>query len=32
MSHLNNADRATANDFSGLFQVTKQLIEEEEVI
>ena len=32
MSHLNNADRATANDFSGLFQVQQQLIEEEEVI
>jgi hypothetical protein len=32
MSHLNNADRATASDFSGLFQVQQQLIEDEEVI
>jgi hypothetical protein len=32
MSHLNNADSATANDFSGLFQVQQQLIEEDAVI
>jgi hypothetical protein len=32
MSHLSNADRASVEDFSGLFQVTKQLIEEEEVM
>jgi hypothetical protein len=32
MSHLNNADRATANDFSGLFQVQQQLIEDDVVI
>jgi len=32
MSHLSNANRASVEDFSGLFQVTKQLIEEEEVI
>tara|TARA_R110002049_G_scaffold306078_1_gene503950 strand:+ start:8283 stop:8651 length:369 start_codon:yes stop_codon:yes gene_type:complete len=32
MSHLTNADRATANDFSGLLQVTKQLIDDNAVI
>ena len=32
MSHLSNAERASVEDFSGLFQVTKQLIEEEEVM
>ena len=32
MSHLNNADRATADDFSGLFQVQKQLIEDDLVM
>jgi len=32
MSHLNNADRASAEDFSGLFQVTTQLIDEELVM
>jgi len=32
MSHLSNADRATADDFSGLLQVTKQLIDDKAVI
>jgi hypothetical protein len=32
MSHLNNADRATVSDFSGLFQVQKQLIEDDLVM
>jgi hypothetical protein len=32
MSHLSNADRATADDFSGLFQVQKQLIEDDLVM
>ena len=32
MSHLSNADRATANDFSGLFQVQEQLIEDDLVM
>ena len=32
MSHLNNADRASVEDFAGLFQVQKQLIEEDQVI
>jgi hypothetical protein len=32
MSHLKNSDRATANDFSGLFQVQQQLIEDDLVI
>jgi len=32
MSHLTNADRASAEDFSGLFQVTTQLIDEELVM
>jgi hypothetical protein len=32
MSHLSNADRATANDFSGLFQVQNQLIEDDLVM
>jgi hypothetical protein len=31
-SHLNNADRATANDFSGVFQVQQQLIKDDVVI
>lgn len=29
MSHLTNADRATAEDFAGLFQVQQQVIEDE---
>ena len=32
MSHLSNADRATADDFSGLFQVQEQLIEDDLVM
>ncbi len=32
MSHLTNADRATADDFSGLLQVTKQLIDDKAVM
>ena len=32
MSHLTNADRATAADFSGLLQVSKQLIDDKAVI
>ncbi len=32
MSHLSNADRANKDDFAGLFQVSKQLIEDEVVI
>ncbi len=32
MSHLTNADRATADDFSGLLQVSKQLVDDEAVI
>ena len=32
MSHLSNADRATADDFSGLFQVQQQLIEDDLVM
>ena len=32
MSHLTNADRASKDDFSGLFQVQEQLIESEEVM
>ena len=32
MSHLTNADRATAEDFSGLLQVSKQLVDDEAVI
>jgi len=32
MSHLSNADRATADDFSGLLQVAKQLIDDQAVI
>jgi len=32
MSHLNNADRASVEDFSGLFQATKQLIDDELVM
>ena len=32
MSHLTNADRASRDDFSGLFQVQEQLIESEEVM
>ena len=32
MSHLTNADRATADDFSGLLQVSKQLIDEKAVM
>ena len=32
MSHLNNADRASAEDFSGLFQVTQQVIDDELVM
>jgi len=30
MSHLTNAERATSNDFQGLFQVERQVIEVEE--
>lgn len=32
MSHLSNADRANANDFAGLFQAKKQLIEDDLVM
>lgn len=32
MSHLTNADRASADDFSGLLQVSKQLVDEKAVI
>lgn len=32
MSHLNNAGRASADDFSGLFQVQKQLIDNDLVM
>ena len=32
MSHLSNAERASVEDFSGLFQVTKQLIEDDLVM
>ena len=32
MSHLTNADRATADDFSGLIQLNKQLIDDAAVI
>ena len=32
ISHLMNADRASAEDFSGLFQVTTQLIDDEVVM
>ena len=32
MSHLTNADRATADDFSGLLQLGKQLIDDEAVM
>ena len=32
MSHLTNADRATTDDFSGLLQVAKQLIDDKAVI
>ena len=32
MSHLTNADRASRDDFSGLFQVQEQLIESQEVM
>jgi len=32
MSHLTNADRATSDDFSGLLQVSKQLVDDEAVI
>lgn len=32
MSHLTNADRATASDFAGLLQVSSQLIDDEAVI
>ena len=32
MSHLRSVDRATVNDFSGLFQVTKQFIEDDVVM
>lgn len=32
MSHLSNASRASVGDFSGLFQVTKQLIDDELVM
>jgi hypothetical protein len=32
MSHLMNADRASADDFTGLFQVKKQLIDDELVM
>lgn len=32
MSHLTNADRATAEDFSGLLQVSKQLIDDKAVM
>ncbi len=32
MSHLTNANRASTEDFSGLFQMTKQLIDDELVM
>jgi len=32
MSHLTNAERASVEDFSGLFQTTKQLIEDDLVM
>ena len=32
MSHLSNANKATADDFSGLFQVQEQLIEDDELV
>ncbi|MEB8328316.1 hypothetical protein OO009_03035 [Flavobacteriaceae bacterium KMM 6897] len=32
MSHLTNADRASAEDFSGLLQVSKQLIDDKVVL
>jgi len=32
MSHLSNADRASADDFSGLLQVQKQLVDDNAVI
>jgi hypothetical protein len=32
MSHLSNASRATTDDFSGLLQVAKQLIDDKAVI
>ncbi|MDL5511727.1 hypothetical protein QSE00_07890 [Arenibacter sp. M-2] len=32
MSHLSNANRVTADDFSGLLQVSKQLIDDQAVI
>ena len=32
MSHLMNADRASAEGFSGLFQVTQQVIDDEVVL
>ncbi len=32
MSHLNNAERASAEDFAGLFQAEKQLIEDDLVM
>ena len=32
MSHLSNSERATADDFSGLLQVAKQLIDDKAVI
>jgi len=32
MSHLSSTNRATADDFSGLFQMSEQLIDDESVI
>ena len=32
MSHLSNADRASANDFAGLFQAKEQFIKEDLVL
>ena len=32
MSHLSNANRASANDFAGLFQAKKQLIDDDLVM
>ena len=32
MSHLNNAERASSSDFSGLFQMQEQLIKDEFVM
>ena len=32
MSHLMNADRASIEDFTGLFQVSQQFVEDSEVI